>query len=75
MPAIAGTILRVPTYRVKAGARTMSIQNDGSLGVRRPEDAPGNHPWRWLATILGAVIICFAIVAMAGTLMNGGLLG
>jgi len=53
----------------------MSIQKDGTLGVRRPQDAPGSHPWQWLATILGAVIICFAIVATAGTLMNGGLLG
>ena len=53
----------------------MSPQQHGTLGVRRPEDAPGSHPWQWLATILGAVIICFAIVATAGTLMNGGLLG
>jgi hypothetical protein len=53
----------------------MPIQEDGTLGVRRPEDAPSSHPWRWLATFIGAVIICFAVVATAGTLMNGGLLG
>jgi hypothetical protein len=53
----------------------MSIQEDGTLGVRPVRDAPTSHPWRWLATIICAVIICFAIVATAGTLMNGGLLG
>jgi hypothetical protein len=53
----------------------MSIQEDGTFGVRPVREAPTSHPWRWLATIIGAVIICFAIVATAGTLMNGGLLG
>ena len=53
----------------------MSIQEDGTLGAHPVRDAPSSHPWRWLATIIGAVIICFAIVATAGTLMNGGLLG
>ncbi len=53
----------------------MSIQKDGTLGVRGPEDAPGSHRWRWLATIISAIIICIALVATAGTLMNGGLLG
>jgi hypothetical protein len=53
----------------------MSIREDGTLGVRPVRDAPTSHPWRWLATIIGAVIICFAIVATVGTLMNAGLLG
>lgn len=53
----------------------MPIQEDGTLGVRRPEDAPSSHPWRWLATILSAIIVCFVLVATAGTLMNGGLNG
>ncbi len=41
----------------------MSIQEDGPLGGRPVEEAPTSHPWRWLATIVGAVVICFAIVA------------
>jgi len=53
----------------------MPIQEDGTLGVRRPEDAPSSHPWHLLATFIGAVIICFAVVATAGMLMNGGLYG
>jgi len=53
----------------------MSIQQDGSLGVRPIDEAPSSHPWRWLATILCAVVICFAIVATAGTFVNGGLYG
>ena len=53
----------------------MSIQEDGTLGVRPVQDAPTSHPWRWLATIIGAVVVCFAIVASVGTLMNGGLHG
>ncbi len=50
----------------------MAIQEDGTLGARAIQDAPSSHPWQWLATIIGAVIICFAVVATAGTLMNGG---
>lgn len=53
----------------------MQMQKDGTLGVRPIQDAPTSHPWRWLATIIGAAIICFVIVAAAGALMNGGLLG
>lgn len=53
----------------------MAIQEDGTLGARAIQDAPSSHPWQWLATIIGAVIICFAVVATAGTLMNGGLHG
>jgi hypothetical protein len=51
------------------------MQEDGTIGARRIEDAPTSHPWRWLATILCAAIICFAIVASVGTFVNGGLHG
>ena len=53
----------------------MSIQQVGTLGQRPIEAAPSSHPWRWLTTILGAVIVCFAIVATVGTFVNGGLYG
>ncbi len=53
----------------------MSIQEDGTIGVRPIKGAPTSHPWRWLATILGAVVICFTIVATVGTFVNGGLYG
>jgi hypothetical protein len=51
----------------------MSFQEDGT--VRVAHDYEGNHPWKWLATIVCAVIICFAAVTTAGTFINGGLLG
>jgi hypothetical protein len=53
----------------------MSIREDGTLEVRPVGDAPTSHPWRWLATIICGAVICFGLVAMAGTLMDGGLLG
>lgn len=53
----------------------MTIREDGTLGVRRPEDAPSNQPWRWLATFICAVIICLIAVASVGTFINGGLHG
>lgn len=53
----------------------MSLQQDGTLGTRPIEQAPTSHPWRWLVTIIGAVVVCFAIVAGVGTFVNGGLLG
>lgn len=53
----------------------MSVQEDGTLGVRPVKDAPTSHPWLWLAAIIGAVIICFAAVASVGTFVNGGLYG
>jgi hypothetical protein len=53
----------------------MPIQEDGSLGVRHVEDAPTSHPWRWLATIIGAIVVCIVLVATASTLMNGVLNG
>jgi hypothetical protein len=53
----------------------MSIQEDGTLGHRPIANAPSSHPWRWLATIICGAIICFALVAIVGTFVTGGLNG
>jgi hypothetical protein len=51
------------------------MREDGTLGRRPISQAPTSHPWRWLATIIVAVIVCFTIVATVGTFVNGGLNG
>jgi hypothetical protein len=49
----------------------MSLTKEATIITRRPEDSAGNHPWQWLALFFGWMVVCYAILAAAGSVVNG----